>query len=206
MNIKRYGFTLAELLIAMVVIGVIAALTVPVLLSNIFARSYAAQAKNMAATIEQLAADELVDKKTRLLSSTDFAAVNDLLRNDGNDHFEIVSVCAANCNAPGGYFSLNNHGAAANQFNGRTITLKNGAKLTYIFTGQDNWYGSFTVDVNGDDKPNTIGRDVFGFVIDIHGHLVLPNNPTVEQCRNDADPQICAAVLMNNAWQIPDDM
>ena len=87
MNIKKYAFTLAELLIAMVILGVIAALTIPVLLSNVFSRSYAAAGKNMISTIEQLAADELVDKRTRLLSSTDFADASKLLT---SEHFEVT--------------------------------------------------------------------------------------------------------------------
>lgn len=203
MNIKKYAFTLAELLIAMVILGVIAALTIPVLLSNVFSRSYATAGKNIVATIEQLAADELVDKKTRVLSSTDFANPAMLLR---DVHFEVASTCTigAGCPVPAdGYFRLDDHAALnVSPFpdDARAIMLKNGTMLTYtVLVNDDGRYARFVFDVNGSDKPNTVGRDVLAFDIDIHGHYIPQNGATEQGCKG-GDVIQCVDALMNNSW------
>ena len=204
MNLKKHAFTLAEALITMVIIGVVAALTIPVIMANVFEKSYTTHAKNMVATIEQLAADELVNHKTRFLSSTDFAAVNRLL---SDNHFEIANNCANNCNVQGGYFMINDRAGIENGFfNGQTLTLKNGTKITYAVNDEDeDNYGTFFIDVNGNDKPNTAGRDVFGFTINIRGHINAQADATVNGCRG-GDPIQCTSVLMNNAWETPNNM
>ena len=199
MDIKKHAFTLAEVLMAMVIIGIIAALTVPAIITNVFAQAHANNAKNIIATIEQLATDELVTHRTRFLSSTDFAAVDTLL---SDDHFEISDNCPNNCNADNGYFMINGHAAAANQFDNQTLTLKNGAKITYTVDGNDDVYGTFVVDGNGDDRPNTIGRDIYSFTIDIQGHVNTPQG-TVGGC-SDGDAIQCTGVLMANSWRVPD--
>lgn len=204
MNIKKHAFTLAELLIAMVILGVIAALTIPVLLSNVFSRSYAAAGKNMISTIEQLAADELVDKRTRLLSSTDFADASRLLT---SEHFEVNSnsscnVGEANCMSPAdGFFKLDNHESIDNPFpaGATALVLKNGTVLTYTVQGGKERYARFIFDVNGADKPNTVGRDIFAFDVDIYGHYAPQNAATEQGCRG-GDVMQCVDALMNNAW------
>ena len=47
MNLKKHAFTLAEALITMVIIGVVAALTIPVIMANVFEKSYTTHAKNI---------------------------------------------------------------------------------------------------------------------------------------------------------------
>ena len=86
----KKGFTLTELLLALSIVGVIATLTIPVLMGNIHNKSFATQIKNMSATIEQLAQDELIVNRTRDLSDTDFGDPEKLLT---DKHFSIAKSC-----------------------------------------------------------------------------------------------------------------
>ena len=53
----KKGFTLSELLMALTIVGVIAVLTVPVMMNNIQNKLFATQIKNFSADIEQFAQD-----------------------------------------------------------------------------------------------------------------------------------------------------
>ena len=87
---KHLAFTLTELLMALTIVGVLAVLTVPILINNFQNRLFATQIKNMSATIEQLAQDELITHRTRDLSDTDFGDPLLLLN---EKHFSIAKKC-----------------------------------------------------------------------------------------------------------------
>ena len=53
MKKKNYGFTLAEILIALIVIGVIAAITVPTLIQNTQKQEYVSALKKAYSTLSQ---------------------------------------------------------------------------------------------------------------------------------------------------------
>ena len=89
----RVAFTLTELLMALTIVGVLAVLTVPILMNNFQNRLFATQIKNFSAEIEQFAQDQLITHKTRDLFDTDFGTPSKLLT-DG--HFSIVKICPEN--------------------------------------------------------------------------------------------------------------
>ena len=76
---KRFAFTLSELLLSLIIVGVVAIITVPVLINNVQKKVFATQLKNFVAQIEQVAQDELLAHRTRDLSNTDFADPDKLL-------------------------------------------------------------------------------------------------------------------------------
>ena len=87
---KHLAFTLTELLMALTIVGVLAVLTVPILINNFQNRLFVTQIKNMSATIEQLAQDELITHRTRDLSDTDFG---DPIKFLSDSHFSIEKKC-----------------------------------------------------------------------------------------------------------------
>ena len=87
---KRCAFTLSELLLSLIIVGVVAIITVPVLINNVQKKVFATQVKNFAAQIEQVAQDELIAHRTRDLFNTDFADKNKLLT---SEHFRIAKTC-----------------------------------------------------------------------------------------------------------------
>ena len=67
---NKKAFTLTELLLALAVVGAVAALSIPALLENINRKVLASQLKNTVLTIQKLADDQLIIKKTQILENT----------------------------------------------------------------------------------------------------------------------------------------
>ncbi len=215
----KKGFTLSELLLSLIIVGVVAVLTIPVLMNNVQHKTFATQVKNMSAMIEQMAQDELIAKHTKNLADTDFGDPEKLM---SDDHFSISKSCAADSanndcwktSATGKdkvvYKCINRTAVPA--FDARkTIILKNGVMLSYrLYPGQD--AGIFVIDINGNDKPNIIGRDLFGFMVNSKGKVVdidqFRGNTTsynvADSCKTCAinSEHICYRALVDNGWKM----
>ena len=210
------AFTLTELLMALTIVGVLAVLTVPILMNNFQNRLFATQIKNFSAEIEQFAQDQLITHKTRDLMDTDFGEPSKLLT-DG--HFSIVKICTAedslkDCwktSATGKdkvtYKKLNG-GTRDLSVKHLTVVLKNGVMFRYGLAGEN---CVFLVDVNGNDKPNIIGRDAFAFYMNSKGHILsYPlNSPDykysdkVQKCKTDKQSfYYCYSALVDNNWKM----
>lgn len=212
----KKGFTLSELLMALTIVGVIATLTVPVMMNNIHNKMFANQVKNMSAIIEQLAQDELIAHRTRDLSDTDFGDPAKLL---SDKHFSISKSCTsdeslANCwktSATGKekvtYKKLNKQADSIGA--GTTIILKNGVIMKYFLSSNDSdTVGMFVIDVNGNDKPNIIGRDLFAFYVTPKGHVTdtVQNNLSltekISRCKTSGDATYCYGALADGGWKM----
>ena len=151
-------------------------MSVPALFENIHKRTAVAQLKSIVGEVQQVAQNQMALKGTKDLSLTDFSSP-DKLFNDKN--FMIVKKCSAstaladcwNVSSTKKYKNIEGKDHA-NPDATVTVILKNGAilgykaKVKYNYTGlTENNYGVFYVDVNGQDKPNVVGRDRFAFVI-----------------------------------------
>lgn len=179
MKYKSKAFTLTELLIALGIIGAIAAISIPSLMNSINSRLLTTQLKSNVASIQQLASDSLVTNKVKSLEDTNFKSPTDLLA-DGN--FSIAKVCdnAAECWDQEykrlSDLSVTNRKPGGSEGEARTVLLKNGAILSYKVANEqtniDKVIGIFYIDVNGRDKPNIIGRDYFCFYITTKGRIV----------------------------------
>ena len=221
----RKGFTLSELLMALTIVGVIAVLTVPVMMNNIHNKMFATQVKNMAATIEQLAQDQLIAHRTRDLSDTDFGDPDKLLT---DKHFAITKTCSSSSAAKDcwktaatgkdkvTYKTLNKSTYTSGGMSGMAVILKNGVILSFS-KGNDaeqalhggTIKGFFYVDINGNDKPNILGRDLFWFWITNKGHVVGDNyayseSKTLEQevagCKSSG--MYCFDALVDSGWKM----
>ena len=212
---KRFAFTLSELLLSLIIVGVVAIITVPVLINNVQKKLFATQVKNFVAQIEQLAQDELITHRTRDLSNTDFANPELFL---SDKYFDIIKKCSdqtalSDCwktsDAIGKnkviYRKLNNtiYRPASNS---TTIILKNGMILTYYYNEDARRVGYFHIDVNGNSKPNIWGRDVFLTLINHKGKMI-----TYSEWRNSDFANInscktlghcCYDLLIKNNWKM----
>lgn len=217
----RNGFTLSELLMALTIVGVIAVLTVPVMMNNIHNKMFATQVKNMAATIEQLAQDQLIVHRTRDLSDTDFGDPEKLLT---DKHFAITKTCSSSSAAKDcwktaatgkdkvTYKNLNKQNISLG--NAKTIILKNGVILLYnLETSTDSAVGYFIIDINGNDNPNIVGRDLFAFFVTPKGRIadissiVNANdqlNTKISKCKNDVGYGFfyCYGTLVDSGWKM----
>ena len=214
---KLCAFTLSELLLSLTIVGVIAVLTVPVIVSNVQKRMFATKLRNFVAEIEQLAQQELIRHRTRDLFNTDFADPEKLL---SDKHFKIVKSCDGST-APRDcwktralgkdkifYKNINKSSAGdTSNYKYYTIILKNGIILEYRLY---NNYGMFFIDVNGSDKPNIAGRDYFAFLINKKGRTVdwgkinrHDYDQSLAACKNSSyGYYYCYSVLAKNNWKM----
>ncbi|MBP3846159.1 type II secretion system protein [bacterium] len=219
----KKGFTLSELLMALTIVGVIAVLTVPVMMNNVHNKMFATQVKNMSAMIEQLAQDQLLVHRTRDLSDTDFGDAATLL-NDKN--FAITKNCAPDkalkdCwkTTADGDSKVKYKKIGGSNMGGftasRTVILKNGVIVKYnTESNSGKTVGFFMIDINGNDKPNILGRDLFGFYVTPSGHvadcsILSEDNVTLEdkinKCKANSSPKgtgWCYGALVDNGWKM----
>lgn len=175
-SIKK-AFTLAEILLTLTIVGVIASLTLPVLISDVQTASLKTAWKENYAIVSQALlrakTDNSGDLSYYLKNSRTFYK---LLGN-------YVSTTNPNCTTgfpgsncfPAYIKELNNSyvggpgGFSAQLFDDGTLTLNNGALIAIENNSvSDNYNGSYYVyiwiDVNGMKPPNTIGKDIFGII------------------------------------------
>ncbi len=188
---KKLGFTLAEVLITLVIIGVIAAMTVPTLMNNTNAQEYRSALKKAIAGLNQALT---LNYALEGLSANDYsdgaALVNEVFKKrmsviDGETSFTNTSTCDASdvfTTADGMVFCVkgfqgNENGddqtSACNTYNTKPCT-------TGGSDGANIW-----IDVNGSKKPNRLTtssarpRDIYQATI--YAQKVVPyGNPTQE--------------------------
>ena len=201
------------MLLSLTIVGVIAVVTVPVIVGNVQKKIFATQVKNFAETVQQIAQQELIRNHTRDLSNTDFANPEKLM---SEKHFAVKKICApanaySECWKKVIHKTLSKHadpitGAAS------TIILTNGVIMRYQLDNSLDAVGKFTFDVNGIDKPNIWGRDAFAFYVTPKGHVIdyyqyAKNNVNLARKINDCKTLAysylrCYGALRDNNWEM----
>ena len=213
---KKFGFTLTELLIALTIIGAVAALSIPSMMENLNKKQMVTQLKSTVSSIQTLAGNQLAIKKSRTLKDTDFADPAKLLQ---EKNFQIAKFCdsAADCWADK-YKMIVNMGEAVDYHGDiTTVVLKNGIVIGYklhnnnvVLPGNDKTIGWFFIDLNGKDKPNIIGRDFFDFFISEKGKIMdyfQANNEeyvkatSLNDCKGGLGTYCFGEIIRNN-WTI----
>lgn len=182
------GFTLNEALIAVAIVGIVAALTIPNVVSNYQRKAFALAAKKNYTTIqENLAELQTVNYRNKSMFGTilqikDGESLDDNVGKFLTEYFKVNKNCgdtAQPCFAAT-YRSINSGTQIAFSCDGYSVTISNGASLCMIpasisdmelFSPDGNKIvrveAPVTVflDTNGPDAPNTGGRDMFTFKI-----------------------------------------
>ncbi len=224
MKNNKKAFTLTELLVALGIVGAIAALSIPSLMNSINKKIYATQLKSFVGSVQQLAVDQMLTNKTKDLELTDFKSTG-ILTAGG---FDVAKSCTAaastDCLKTTAYKTIDDP-SNANKYRVTydSVKLKNGAVVMYRYYAsgtkinagtpkEDYSIGEFLIDLNGDEAPNIYGRDFFSFYISKRG-VIIPEpgfidvkNKTFEV--NDASKAECTAgnysycfgLVMNNGW------
>ncbi len=204
-EVKKVAFTLAEVLITLGIIGVVAAMTIPTLMQNYQKKVFATrvhQAFNILSQTVEMAKSDYGD-----VSSWDFNADKGKVC---DSYYNCVSVASkayaekyfipylkSNNLGNTSLLKLNHPGIRkrngdiyldvyANEY--YTIQLSNGVLVMFVFNGagtfdDDGNFQYFTlsvpyiiVDVNGAAKPNIKGRDVFMFEFSLGKNALITNS------------------------------
>jgi len=188
------GFTLAEILITLTVIGVVAALTIPTLLQNTnlaelktaWKKSYA----DMSQAVMQMVNDNGGDLSNAYADSNAF-------KNALTGKLSYIKTC--NTYESGCWHSDNNwyglSGAPRSLGFSMTGIITSDGKLiamtydTPACTGLWGYCGYVNVDVNGFKKPNTVGKDIFG--LKVYKDKILPTGTQGDYHYNHPDLYSC---------------
>ena len=180
----RKGFTLAEILITLTVIGVVAALTIPTLLQNTNQAEFKTALKRTFADLSQATIMIRNEKGGSLKNAfgNSNLADSENLKNAYRDKLSYIKDCSGDADNGGTSTGVSDLGCwhKTNQWqylNGGNPGIRKDAGLilsngTLIYfdvnssscAGQTGDYyrcGFIIFDVNGFKKPNTIGKDIF---------------------------------------------
>ena len=203
---KNKAFTLSEVLITLVVIGVVAAITVPILMQTHQNYIYSSALKKNFSVFSNAFA---------LLEKFDYNDFRDWGHSDDNsegiyenfnqikNHLNIIREC----NDKDGCWSQditkqpngqNAYAASARGIGDNIITfsLSDGTNVCLDYWNENdakNRFGvtknllpstlSVWVDVNGDKRPNTLGRDVYAFILTSNGLVPAGINNNSANCK-----------------------
>lgn len=168
-NRTRSAFTLAEVLITLVIIGVVMAILIPTFLENYEARKFAPKIKKAYSVLKQaVITSELLNASTEYwnynLEAKDF--YEQYLKN----YFYIIEETTAKTVQSRGIVYYNMDGTVSSEDfvsgeNTVVATLADGFSM-FISEYKSEKYKAIGIDINGtNQKPNIIGKDFFLFAI-----------------------------------------
>jgi len=222
---RRFGFTLAEVLITLAIIGVVAALTIPTLIQNQQERATVTSLKKAYSMLSQAYLSAVNDNGTPDnwgFVTGQAAANNKLMMDTFAPYLKVTQNCGNNtgCWPSVTYNYLNTTNASPYSLDtlaGGKAQLSDGTLLyfgTVNATCSDASYGSTPalsnacsiaiVDINGFKNPNQMGYDAFWFIVTKQG--VVPMGTKDETSLNFAhctDKSLASASGMDcAAWVI----
>jgi prepilin-type N-terminal cleavage/methylation domain-containing protein len=173
MHILRDGFTLAEVLLTLLIVGVISSIVIPGIIADTQQAEYKAKWKKDFADLNQ-ATIKLVADNGGSLKKIVSANDNNNFRNLYLNYFNYIKSCNVgslqDCWSSNGPDIVGWDGNPDNS----GIVLNNGAfiLLDYSFDncdgsndGVNNICGHISVDINGNKTPNKIGKDIFAVYV-----------------------------------------
>lgn len=223
----KKAFTLSEVLITLAIIGVIAAITVPMLIADAHKQETITQLQKTYSTLARTTALAIADN-----GPVETWSIEGLSADGFSKHYLLpyLYVMENKDESEFNYKTLNGKSVSANY--GSVFYLNDGSKVS-VKTPDISEYGKQVrvyVDINGDKNPNRMGRDVFTFNYWIYqppiedngsGYKIssgsfipwginwsrelIMNGPEGYQCNRQSSGDLCAALIVKDGWQIKDD-
>lgn len=232
-NLMKKAFTLAEVLITLGIIGIVAALTIPMLISQYQKRVIETRLKEDFSIFSQVnkmmvANDVAFDGKIADGSSL---LIKKWMETNMFPYMTLTNVCygTKGCWSKGLQTTFLNkstfesctpdYGCGSGWV---SFTMNNGTKVA-MDVGS-NWqlrdlFGidssaetclKMYVDVNGDKKPNRIGIDVFLMTFTEDGFIPAGVSKTPQELKQNCNPKgygtWCMTHVKNSGWKIPNDV
>lgn len=220
-----FAFTLAEVLITLLIIGVVAALTIPILMQNHAKQETVSRLQKTFSTLNSAVQMSVVENgpvqnwsyptvdwdetQSRAWWNTYFVPYSNL---------SVVKECTydnrTECWAiDAKYLDGSVGGGLGGYF---FWLLKDGSSISFLSLSTED--AQLSVDLNGLKKPNIIGKDIFYFVINkTYGrvrfggvgrgrtYLLEDHDATCNKSPGTYKGTYCGAVIQIDGWQIKDD-
>ena len=223
---KKIAFTLAEVLITLGVIGVVAAITMPTLIQNYKKKTWVEGLRVNISTIEngfkKLLADEGVDKLTDTSLWNTIPGGGCVIGRDCGDSFdnklrEYFKYEKFPAQTLPVKYLINNYSSSyywglslPNNSSYYITFYKNYSGGTYpCFDAPENNVAIIYMDVNGIKKPNQFGRDVFFMFLTDNGRIILAGNNESWKCWAGCDTSYdnqvgigCSGRIAEEGWKM----
>jgi len=213
----KRGFTLAEVLVTLGIIGVVSAMTLPTLVKNHQRQVYVTQLHKVYNELNQAFSRVINDSNAVNLRESQFGREGGayVLRN----YLKTVKTCNDNnfteCFADE-YKNLNGQTLRTRNVivPGDCAVLASGASVCLATWGWTNGgYGgveNISVDINGKQGPNILGRDLFSFTLSEDGivttgeDLETATNNFSTMCAGTTEDSYgaCFARILNDGWKM----
>ncbi len=224
--LSKAGFTLAEVLITLGIIGIVAAMTIPTLMTKIQKRKLETQLKATYSVLQQAmksAEGDGANFQDAFQDASD-VAMKEWFENfiQPNLKFETVCYNKVGCWHKKGQAKLLNGATQAWErdtgwgINTATFTIAKGAWFNMDGHSSYQCKNTFGVntnsgclviyfDVNGAVKPNILGKDIYAVVQTEEGLVPAGNDKTkaeVKQNCYNGDGHWCLQKVVNDSWTI----
>ena len=212
-KIFKNGFTLAEVLITLVIIGVVAALTISAVINTYIESSTVAKVKKGLSILGQ--AKKLAETQNGSIDGWDFGEGDSALAasqfwNYLKPHLSLVKECIGTTDCYQNTLYWLRGDVLANSYNtgahyikfiladGSVMWFRTGAaggagKCSVGEGNVDNVCAIFWYDINGIKKPNTLGKDIFLYMMSIDG--VYPDS---RACNKSGDGWGCSGYIIKH--------
>ena len=242
-NKKKCAFTLAEVLITLGIIGIVAAMTLPALIANYNKRIICDRLKVAQTTISQMLNFAIADHgdpqywdfsnvygaaggnetaKTMIIALTekyfipylkvskDFGYTTFNRIDYDGDYLPVTGTISNSANALGYILRLSNDVLIRIAIGTGCLDGERNPDDTCVVRTYKNIV--FKVDINGFQKPNVIGKDVFNMTFDLrkkifgfHNYGTSTRQRYLDKCKTDSDAQVCGYLIFLDGWEIKDD-
>ena len=232
---KNFGFTLAEVLITLGIIGVVAAMTMPTLVAN-YQKNVTVNRLKKAYSVMSNAfvtsQDENGDMNTWGMNN--IGSVSDgyrnvippFLKNYIIKYLDVSNDCGFDCPAQYNVKRYRLNGNLWSWYGNYVIYLKDGTIVSFMVDNDSKVWKVVRVyvDINGDARPNVSGKDIFTFKLDTNGKSALNMSGVTEvakskkrstllgTCRDccnknagDYAGDFCAGLIQYDGWKIKND-
>lgn len=210
MNYKELrAFTLAETFITLSILGVIAALTIPAINLYIQKSEYSSGMKKAYATLTNAIAQ--MNFENQVAGYPKYWTDDNVFWADLSKQLRTMNICS---NGQMGCFTelplkaLN--GTNIGTYDGKNYTLRTADGYSYQYTpgaitantygieekDAQMAFGTFLVDVNGNKRPNTVGRDLFYFVYIEDKGIIPAGFYDHTNCNKEGTGYACAGRIM----------
>lgn len=205
---RRFAFTMAEFLITLAIIGVVAALTLPTIINKYQEKVTVVKLKKVYNTLNNayhLAQIENGDFARLQFVSTEYEKNHELFFNLLKPYLNVSKICGKEQGCLAGGYVKSLDGTNYYKYDESSeykVVLQDGVVLVFYAALMENgdWVGNVKVDINGKNGPYVLGRDFFCF--NIEGNDFVPSGgpedsndpyPFEEHC-NMSKPS------RNNGW------
>lgn len=218
---ERNGFTLAEVLITIAIIGVVAAITLPILINNYQKEQTVNQLKKEYTSLAQAVKTSEIDNGNNAGwdwgTSGDAASIKQSFNTYWAPYLNIIKDCSSsyvdcgyNSLTPWKYSDSSTSASASvvDSATRTTIILADGSLLVIGYLGGTK---NIFLDLNAGKGPNVYGKDVFLFVLDEYKGLVPYEYNQTESTINTRcgtaswSGSGCSAKIIQDSWRIASD-